>query len=246
MENDEHRIISNFSLCEPMQWWLAQHGLDAFVSSNSPLRYSDDEQPLGPDFYLVLGVPKRRRKQYDVKHEGGRMPCAIVELLSPSTQKRDRVLKFGIYRDVMKVTDYFLYDSDKARLEGYTLVKGEYVLKVPNAHGHLECASVSLALGVRGGTLRWFDRDGKPVPTAEERAGESLLQVERERLQVERERSRLDAERERADAEHARADAERQRANAERERADAERTRAEDAERELQDLKRRLKELQDD
>jgi Uma2 family endonuclease len=46
-------------------------------------------------------------------------PTVIVEVLSPSTEKDDRIVKFAHYRRLVSVMEYILTAQDSARLEQY-------------------------------------------------------------------------------------------------------------------------------
>ncbi len=47
-------------------------------------------------------------------------PVVIVEVLSPSTEKYDRGLKFQHYRTIASLRDYILIDQGQMRIEQYT------------------------------------------------------------------------------------------------------------------------------
>ncbi len=69
-----------------------------------------------PDVSVVCGKP-----QYaDDKRDTLVNPVVILEVLSPSTEKYDRGLKFQHYRTIGSLTDYILVDQDQIRIEQYT------------------------------------------------------------------------------------------------------------------------------
>jgi len=47
-------------------------------------------------------------------------PIVIFEILSPSTEKYDRGLKFRYYRTIDSLTDYVLVDQDQVRIEQFS------------------------------------------------------------------------------------------------------------------------------
>lgn len=164
----------------------------------------------GPDVYWVGGVdPTRERKAWIAWEEDGRLPDLIVELLSPSTARNDRTVKKDLYARVFRTTEYFLYDPDRRRLEGFRLVSpgvpGVYRPLEPDAQGRLRSEQLGALLGFWHGAyerrkadwVRLFRPDGSLLPT-----------------EAEAERQRAEAERQRAEAECQRADAERKRADA--------------------------------
>ena len=67
-----------------------------------------------PDFTLVCGEVK-----FDDKNTLAN-PTLIVEVLSDSTESRDRVVKFDAYRALPSLMEYVLVAQDRARIECYT------------------------------------------------------------------------------------------------------------------------------
>ena len=91
---------------------------DVFVGSDQFV-YWDEEYdpetkkgnpPLAPDVYVVFGVANRHRKSYVVREEG-KPPDFVLEVVSPSTRRRDEVEKPEIYAR-MGVPEFFRYDPD--------------------------------------------------------------------------------------------------------------------------------------
>jgi hypothetical protein len=127
---------------------------------------------------------------------GGRFPDVIVELLSPTTAETDRTTKKQIYERVFRTPEYFLYDPDTGRLEGFRLsAKGRYRALKPNDRGWLWSEELQLWIGfwegaylnVSGRWLRFFDADSRLVPIEAE--------VERQRAEAaEAELARLKAQ----------------------------------------------------
>ena len=149
----------------------------------------------GPDFFFVDRVPNRDRKAWVAWKEQGRYPDVIGELLSPSTAHVDRTRKKELYERTFRTPEYFLYDPDRDQLDAFRLgVRGAYEPIPPDPHGRVWSEPLGLWLGRWRGThmrleatwLRFFDADGRLIPTDGEVAGA--------------ERQRADAERQRADA----------------------------------------------
>jgi Uma2 family endonuclease len=69
-----------------------------------------------PDISVVCGTPRYA----DGESESLLNPTVIVEVLSPSTEKYDRGLKFQHYRTIESLNDYLLVDQDQIRIEQYT------------------------------------------------------------------------------------------------------------------------------
>jgi Uma2 family endonuclease len=179
----------------------------------------------GPDWFFVDGAePREGRKGWVRWEEGGRLPDVILEILSPSTERVDRNDKMKLYSRVFRTREYYLYDFDTAKLEGYRLAGDLYQPMRPGADGRLRSDVLGLDLGLWRGRVReetadWvrlFHPDGRLVPTSAERAT----------------------------AEHERAEQERQRADAEHQQAQEERRLREAAEREARDSQAEVARLQ--
>ena len=176
----------------------------------------------GPDVYVVLGRPQQDIKSWVVWEQDGHLPDVIIELLSPKTEKVDRGKKLRIYRDVMKVQRYYLFDPYTFLFEGYALVDGVYRPLEPNAAGRLECRPIGLELGVQETEslavtlpmLRWFEPSGQVLATDREWADTERERADQAERAAAETRTRADAEKTRAEDAQARADAERTRADA--------------------------------
>jgi Uma2 family endonuclease len=68
-------------------------------------------------------------------------PDLIVEVLSPSTEERDRGIKFEDYA-AHDVGEYWLVDPDGETIEQYRLVGGAYELVMKSKSGEIESAAV--------------------------------------------------------------------------------------------------------
>ena len=103
------------------------------------------------------------------------MPAFVMEVLSPSTQRRDLGFKWDIYR-WMGMGEYRLYDPDgdgiEGHLEGYRRRPGgEFEAIRETAPGSGEYWSEALGLRLRneGGNLRFHDpHTGQDLPSSEE------------------------------------------------------------------------------
>jgi Uma2 family endonuclease len=132
----------------------------------------------GPDFFYIRGVPRRPlRKYWAIWGEGGRFPDVIMELLSPTTAKIDRTVKKDVYEQVFRTPEYFLYDPDADRLEGWRL-SGTYQSIEPNERGWFWSERLGGWIGRWQGAyqgqpatwIRVFDEQGQPWPTFAERS----------------------------------------------------------------------------
>jgi len=180
---------------------LEQGRTDFFTGGNLFVYYSveqarevalEEEQGLekrafrGPDVFWVGGVdPKRERQVWTAWEEDGRLPDVILELLSPSTARTDRTIKKDLYARVFGTSEYFLYDPDRRKLEGFRLAApGLYRPLTPDLQGRLRSEQLGVLLGLWDGVwegqeatwVRLFHPDGGLVATEGE--------AERQRAEV--------------------------------------------------------------
>jgi Uma2 family endonuclease len=149
-----------------------------YVSGNLLVFYErgNKRRHLSPDVFVVRGVPKGLRENYLIWEEGKSLDL-VIELTSASTRKEDLEHKMQLYRDVLKVPEYFLFDPRgeylQPALRGYRLAGAEYVAIDPVA-GRLPSEGVALHLEGAGENLRLYDpSSGKYLPTPEETLAEA-------------------------------------------------------------------------
>jgi Uma2 family endonuclease len=162
----------------------------------------------GPDVFWVGGVdPDRERRIWIAWEEGGRLPDVIFEMLAPATAKKDRTEKRDLYSRVFGTAEYFLYEPDTHKLEGFRLAGQFYQPIHPDENGRLWSeqlgASVGLWHGIavkavqkrEGDWIRLFRPDGSLVPTEAEaerqRADEAHQRAEAAEAEVARLRALL-------------------------------------------------------
>jgi hypothetical protein len=165
------------------------------------------------------------RESYLLWQEG-KPPDVVVEYTSKSTREEDLDEKFEIYRDQIKVSEYFLFDPRgeylDPPLQGYRLEGGQYV-QIEPLEDRLPSQQLGLHLERRGSALRFYDpAAGQILP----RLAEAHRQAEAERKKAELERKKAEAGRKIAEA-------------AER----TERAAREQVEQELQRLRKELEDL---
>jgi Uma2 family endonuclease len=131
----------------------------------------------GPDIFWVGGVdPDRERRVWISWEEGGRLPDVIVELLSPSTARKDRTEKRDLYARVFRTAEYFLCDPDTGTLEGLRLAERFYQPIPPDENGRFWSEQLGVFFGLwhgaveekKGDWVRLFRPDGSLVPTEAE------------------------------------------------------------------------------
>lgn len=179
------------------------------VSGNMLMFYEEGNRRkhISPDVFVVRGIPKKQRDNYLIWEEG-KAPDLVIELTSKSTKREDQHKKRELYRDVLRVPEYFLFDPTEDYLnppfQGFRLEGGEYVPIKP-VNGRLPSEILGLHLEREGQELRLYDLEGhyrlpkrgERASAAEERAEsaeqralaqEALLQAtkaENERLRQE-------------------------------------------------------------
>ena len=118
---------------------------------------------------------EKKKRLYYLTWEEGKTPNVIFEITSSSTRKEDIDTKFVLYRDVLKVKEYFLFDPfgdylKPDRLRGFRLRKGEYV-PISLVDGRMPSQVLGLHLERDADTLRLYDPETKAwLLTPDERA----------------------------------------------------------------------------
>lgn len=171
------------------------------VLANMFLYYQegDPREVVCPDVFVTLDVPRNTKRRTFKAWEEGKGPDLVIEITSKKTRKEDLHKKFDLYREILRVREYFLFDPLEEYLEpslqGYRLIDGRY--------GSIEWAGSGLfseVLGLRlerdEMDLRFFNpTSGRRIPTGEEldrtarAAEESLRKAEAE---IERLRQEVD------------------------------------------------------
>jgi hypothetical protein len=183
-----------------------------YVSGNLLVFYvpGDKRRHVSPDVFVVRGVPKHNRDNYLIWEEA-KPPEVVIELTSKTTKKEDLGRKFALYRDQLRVREYFLFDPHQdylqPQLQGYRLV-GEQYRPIKPLAGRLPSKILGLHLEGSGGDLRLYDPAGKQwLPTPEEArqlAEQASQQAEQGRLQAEQARQEAEQARQQAEEENAR------------------------------------------
>jgi hypothetical protein len=158
---------------------------------------------------VVFGVPKMERLNY-LTWEEGKGPDVVIELTSKTTRREDISTKFELYRDVLKVKEYFLFDPLEDYLtpsmQGFRLRAGAYQPIRPKV-GRLPSRLLGLHLERDGDRLRLWDPDtGTRLPTPAEVIESQVQQIVTTQQKAEAERQKAEAERQKAEAERQRAD----------------------------------------
>lgn len=170
-ETDTHRDLM-YALIETLRGRFAVQE-DVYVSGNLLIFYEEGNKRrhVSPDVFVVKGVHKHSRPNY-LLWEEGRGPNVAIELTSSSTRKEDTQKKFDLYRDVLKIPEYFLFDPFgdylKPRFQAYRLLAGQY-RPIRITHGQATSRELGLILHAAGDTLRLIDpQTGLHIPSPSE------------------------------------------------------------------------------
>ncbi len=135
---------------------------EVYVWGNMMLYYveGDRRKHISPDAFVVRGVPKLPLREHYLTWKEGKAPDLVVEITSKTTRREDQTKKRILYRDVLKVPEYFQFDPTedylKPPLQGHRLVAGEY-LPIEAIDGRLPSAVLGLHLERTGSHLRLYD-----------------------------------------------------------------------------------------
>jgi Uma2 family endonuclease len=179
METQRHVLQLQLWMDPLLLHWAERQ--DVFVGGNMFVYFSPEQVRnrdfRGPDFFVVLNVPRREHKSWVVWQEG-KGPDVVIELLSESTAAMDKGEKKQIYQECLRVPEYFWFDPFSAEWAGFALQEGVYQPLVPDAQERLVSQRVGLALvrwegayqGVSARWLRWATLEGPLLPTGSELA----------------------------------------------------------------------------
>jgi Uma2 family endonuclease len=189
-ETDVHRNLM-VDLIQTLEAYY-QADPDVYVSGNLLLFYEEGNKRrhLSPDVFVVREIPKKLRDYYLLWDEG-KGPDIVIEITSRPTRSEDVKKKMALYRDVLRVREYFLFDPLQEyltpSLQGYRLDGDHYEL-IGSIASRLPSEVLGLHLERVGTQLRLYDPTlGQRLPTKQE-----SLEAERTaRLEVEAENDRL-------------------------------------------------------
>jgi Uma2 family endonuclease len=201
-ETDLHRELM-FDLIHRIQDWFSADPL-TYVSGNLLIFYEpgNKRKHVAPDVFAVHGVPKRKRLYY-LMWEEGKGPDAVIEVTSKTTRREDMNKKFKLYRDVLRVQEYMMYDPTgdylKPNLQGYSLIGADYV-PIQLIDGRLPSAVLGLHLEPAGQALKLFNpATGQVILSPLERSEQARERSEQARERSEQARERSEQARERSE-----------------------------------------------
>ncbi|MEH2145554.1 Uma2 family endonuclease [Nostoc sp.] len=147
-----------------------------------------------PDWFYVGNVPPtlngQTRRSYVLWREFIAPLIALEFVSGDGSEERDKTPwkgKFWIYEQVIRPPFYGIYEVNKASVEVYELIGGQYQLLTANERGHYPIHPLGVELGLWQGQyqnmelpwLRWWDSQGNLLLTGEERAEQERQRNER-------------------------------------------------------------------
>src|SRR5262249_18513954 len=123
-------------LVEMLDAWFAKEP-QVHVGGDMMLYYEEGNpyKYVSPDVQVTFGIPKLPQRTVFLVWKEGKSPDFIIEVTSKSTSRNDLSVKLILYRDVLRVKEYFLFDPLSEYLDpqfvGYTLTNGDYELIKP-------------------------------------------------------------------------------------------------------------------
>jgi Uma2 family endonuclease len=168
---------------------------DVYVSGNLFIYYQQGvpSAVVAPDVFVVFGVEKKKRLNYKVWQEDGKLPSFVLEITSATTQAKDQQEKPLKYA-ALGIQEYFQYDPTGdylvPQLQGLNLVDGVYqdLPLQTSANGDLTIRSQALGLSlmVINGELRFFEQtNGKNKLLSHKESEQARRESEQARLESE-------------------------------------------------------------
>jgi Uma2 family endonuclease len=198
----ELHLLLMFDIVQMLRDYLAGRP-DVYVGGNLLLFYQkgNRRKHVAPDIFVSLGVAKEPPRDNYLVWEERKGPDLVIEITSKSTKREDEKKKFLIYRDILKVTEYFRFDPTEdylnPPLQGFRLALGDYV-PIESVAGRLHSEVLGLLLEREGTKLRLFDpaageylltrleaRDAAERRAADAEAAKRRIAEENERLRRE-------------------------------------------------------------
>ena len=135
-----------------------------YVSGNLLLYYEEcnRRKHVAPDVLVTIGIDKGPRRDYYLVWKEGKAPDFVAEITSKTTKREDLTTKLAIYRDILRVPEYVLFDptgglprSPAPGVTGWS--RGEVCVPSSRLAGRLPSETLGLHLERDGERLRLFD-----------------------------------------------------------------------------------------
>ncbi len=154
-----------------------------YVTGNLLLFYEEGNRRkhVAPDVFVVRGVPKLPPRDYYLLWKEKKSPEVVIEITSKTTRREDQKKKRTLYREVLRVPEYFQFDPTqdylKPSLQGHRLVHGDYE-PIPMVAGRLPSEILGLHLERDGTSLRLYNpATATRLPTRQEALAASNQQL---------------------------------------------------------------------
>ncbi len=118
----EHQYTA-FKIAFQLELFVQQKGLGTIFTALYEVHLSENSRPVQPDVLFIRS--ERMGLLSKQAFEGA--PDLIVEVISPSSIRLDRTIKFDAY-ERYGVAEYWLVDPKARLVEVYTWARGEYAL----------------------------------------------------------------------------------------------------------------------
>ncbi len=188
MESPEH--YEQLALLTTSLNWIWRDRQGFFIGANLSIYYDRNEllrrKFCGPDFFLVKDVEQAKRNSWVIWEEGGRYPDLIIEILSNSTAKTDRIDKKALYQNIFRTPEYFWFHPYTLEFVGFSLTSNHVYQTIPEHKGMKWSNVLQMYLGIHANKLRFYAPDGSLIPTPAESA-----QIEHERAEREYQRAEV-------------------------------------------------------
>jgi Uma2 family endonuclease len=157
-ETDLHRELMTQLIEVLRRFHLGQQ---VYVTGNILVFYEQGNRRrhVSPDVWLARGVEDYLRPNYLIWQEP-RGPEFVIEMTSSSTRREDQTTKLALYRDTLRVREYFLFDPEgdylDPQLQGYRL-RGNAYQRIRPRDGRLPSQVTGLHLEQDGTQLRLWN-----------------------------------------------------------------------------------------
>ncbi|OGO41137.1 MAG: hypothetical protein A2Z04_08915, partial [Chloroflexi bacterium RBG_16_57_9] len=163
MAETEFHLVLMINLYLTLKYFFRQRP-EVYVGSNMLVYYieGDPTKSFAPDVFVVVGIPKGKRRTYKLWVEG-KAPDLVIELTSRGTRREALYVKMALYEQ-LGVKEYFLFDplSEylKPPFQAYRLVDDVYV----RVDGTPVVSEVlGLELRPEGDQLRFYDPETRQL-----------------------------------------------------------------------------------
>jgi len=156
---------------------------DVAVLSNMFVYYveGNPRKNVAPDLFVTFDVPANTKRRTFKVWEEGKGPDFVLEASSKKTRNEDLDKKLVIYRDILKVREYVIFDPlDEyldPSLQGYRLKRGRYT-RIKADSGRLPSEVLGLHLERDGLDLRLYNPRTKRWELTSEEVAEMLRERE--------------------------------------------------------------------